>query len=135
MPSWIGPWEILILLVMIAMAAVVVTAIVLAARSNRPGPQQPQRFPPGSNGGPDLAPRASPAITCPSCGVSLAVHTAFCYTCGTPLNGADMARERGTTIDGFCRRCGSALERGDRLCHACGTLVPGNATANRGSRE
>jgi hypothetical protein len=72
MPSWIGPWEILILLFL---AAVVVTVILLVRSQNSRNARNwnQRQYPPQT---------FARQVFCPSCGARVTPPDRYCSVCG-----------------------------------------------------
>ena len=128
MPSWVGPWE--IFSVMIVVAAVVV-AVVLSTHSRRGGSQQSYSEPgppawsaPTPGGHPRSRPGGDRTQTplCERCGSPPRDPLdSFCARCGSPLDGAaDDEVEDGDQDSATCSNCGDSFLEGDRFCRSRG---------------
>ncbi len=128
MASWVGPWE--IFSVMIVVAAIVI-AVVLSTRSRRRGPQQSYQDPgppawstPTPGGQPRDWPSgdATQALPCKRCGSPPRDPLdSFCARCGSPRGAAaDDGAEDSDQDLAACSTCGNSFLEGDRFCRSCG---------------
>jgi hypothetical protein len=101
-PSWIGPWEILILLFLCAVAVIIVLVVVYFTRTS----SQHRQHPPHWTAGPGLHPGAC------------------CPTCGRPIYDAGQAAANRAQTARFCGQCGGGLGETDRFCPGCGAQKP-----------
>jgi len=54
---------------------------------------------------------------CPKCGASNPINSAFCVSCGVPMNSQG---EAVPAAQKFCTSCGAAIETGAAFCLSCG---------------
>jgi predicted amidophosphoribosyltransferase len=131
MPSWVGPWEIFVFLVLLAIAAGIVITVVAVTRPHAPRTSYPQ--PLGRNyptGSPSASGRG---LVCEACGVTLPPNSAFCNMCATPVVRASTTPASSGAPGLLCVKCGSQTRQGDQFCHACGEPVAGAAPAADGN--
>jgi predicted amidophosphoribosyltransferase len=122
MPSYIGPYEMLLFLpfiVVIAVVLVVVFVVFPSRRVRAPQPTSPSQFP----GQARDASSSSYGPPCTSCSVTLPPNGTYCSACGAPVNGPTTAVAPEANRGSFCRTCGSRLGSGDRFCSVCGEPV------------
>jgi len=121
MPAWIGPWEILLvgLVVIIIIVLVVVFAVLPSRRRSAPRPgSSPQR---AGYASPSGAPGYGP--NCAVCGMALPSNSAFCNACGAPVQRDPSMVRLDANPAGFCRKCGKELRPEDLFCVSCGAPV------------
>lgn len=59
-------------------------------------------------------------ISCPRCGAEVAVGSAFCSACGSPIAGNRTPEQEGMV---HCEHCGALIKKGVRFCTQCGNPV------------
>lgn len=59
-------------------------------------------------------------VNCPRCGAEVAVGSAFCSACGSPIAGVSTPEQEGMI---HCEHCGALLKKGVRFCTQCGNPV------------
>jgi hypothetical protein len=128
MPSWVGPWEIFSIMIVVAAAVI---AVVLSTHSRRTGSQQshPEPGPPAwSARTPGGQPRNRPSVDatqpllCERCGSPPRDPLdSFCARCGSPLEAvAGDEVEDSDQDSATCSNCGNLFLEGDRFCRSCG---------------
>lgn len=118
MPSWIGPWEILMIFGPVVIIVVLIVVFAVHHSRRQPAPRSGSPLQGTGYASPPGAPAYGSA--CSVCGIALPQNSAFCNACGAPVQRDPSMVRLDANPTGFCRQCGKELRPEDLFCVSCG---------------